>query len=237
MLELYQYPRAFGLPNASPFCMKVESFLRMNDIDYTVVDLEDPRKAPRGKCPFIIDAGKTVADSSEIVRYLTDSRGLSDGLSDDEAALGHLLQRTLEENLYWCVVHERWIEPHNWKTMKSVFFAGMPAPVSAIVSTMVRAKTRRDLRGHGMGRQDRAEIYRRAGEDIAAVAQCLADKPCLFGEQVSRFDACALAFVAGSLRVPLQSEITEHVKQHANLVSYCDRLMTQYFPDFPATSV
>ena len=29
MIKLFQFPPAFGLPNASPFCMKLETWLRM----------------------------------------------------------------------------------------------------------------------------------------------------------------------------------------------------------------
>jgi len=234
MLELHQFPPAFGLPNASPFCMKVEAFLRMNDIDYKVVNLSDPRKAPKGKCPFIMDADKTVADSSEIIRYLIDSRKLEDGLTADQHAHGHLLQRTLEENLYWCLLQERWMDDDNWAVMKKVVFAGMPGAAAAVVSRMVRAKTKRDLIGHGMGRHEKDEINFRAGEDIAALAQCLGEKPFLFGDRPSRFDACALAFVSGAVRVPLRSSIGELVGQHPRLLDYTDRLMNQYFADFPA---
>ncbi len=238
MIELHQFPAAFDLPNASPFCMKIETFLRMHDIDYKTVDVEDPRKAPKGKCPYIVDtsdgANTTVADSSEVISYLMQTRNIDDGLSPDAEARGHLLQRTMEEHLYFCSMYERWMEPDNWKVVKDVFFSGMPAPMTAVFSKIVHSKTKRDLAGHGIGRHDGAEIYRRAGQDLAAISQSLGDNAYLLGDSPSRFDATGLAFMAGLLRVPLRSTIGDEARRHPNLLSYCDRLMQQYFADFPA---
>ena len=46
MIELHQFPRAFGLPNPSPPCMKVESYLRLAGLDYRIETLVNPAKAP-----------------------------------------------------------------------------------------------------------------------------------------------------------------------------------------------
>ena len=44
MIKLFQFPPYWGLPNASPFCMKVETYLRMTGIPYQNVYVRDPRK-------------------------------------------------------------------------------------------------------------------------------------------------------------------------------------------------
>ena len=56
-VKLYQFPSAWGLPNPSPFCMKLEVFLRLAEIPYEIVTWPDPRKAPKGKLPFIEHEG------------------------------------------------------------------------------------------------------------------------------------------------------------------------------------
>ena len=35
MLKLYQFERTWGIPNLSPFCCKIETYLRMADIQQT----------------------------------------------------------------------------------------------------------------------------------------------------------------------------------------------------------
>lgn len=51
MIKLYQFEPAFGLPNASPFCMKVETYLRMAGLPYEIARNADIRKRRKGKCP------------------------------------------------------------------------------------------------------------------------------------------------------------------------------------------
>ena len=53
MITLHQFPPAWGLPNASPFCMKVETYLRMCNLPYTTVNVLNPAKGPKGKLPTL----------------------------------------------------------------------------------------------------------------------------------------------------------------------------------------
>jgi glutathione S-transferase len=73
-IKLFQFPRMFGIPNVSPFCCKLETWLRIAKVPYEVVDTPDPRKGPKGKLPFIEDGGVRIADSSLIVDYLVKTR-------------------------------------------------------------------------------------------------------------------------------------------------------------------
>lgn len=83
MIKLHQFPPLWGLPNASPFCMKVETWLRMAALPYETAVVFNPAKAPKGKLPFITDNGKVVADSGLIIDYLKETYGdkLDGGLS------------------------------------------------------------------------------------------------------------------------------------------------------------
>lgn len=49
MNTVYIFPPAFGLRNASPFCLKIEMALRYLNIEFTIEEVSDPRKAPKGK--------------------------------------------------------------------------------------------------------------------------------------------------------------------------------------------
>ncbi|MDO9189188.1 MAG: glutathione S-transferase N-terminal domain-containing protein, partial [Sulfurimicrobium sp.] len=66
MIELHQFRPFWGLPNASPFCMKAETYLRYRRIPYKVVP-SGPRKSPTGKIPFIVEEGRSITDSEAII--------------------------------------------------------------------------------------------------------------------------------------------------------------------------
>ena len=75
-IRLFQFPRMFSIPNLSPFCCKLETWLRIAGIPYEVVDTLEPRKAPKGKLPFIEDAGLRMGDTSLIIEHLVRTRGV-----------------------------------------------------------------------------------------------------------------------------------------------------------------
>lgn len=103
MITLYQFQPALGCRNPSPFCLKLETYLRMVELPYKIADEADVRKAPKKKLPYIQDGDRTIADSSFIIDYLKQTYGdpLDNGLS--LPAQGTLLafQRLMEDNLYW----------------------------------------------------------------------------------------------------------------------------------------
>ena len=51
MIKLYQFAPAFGLPNTSSFCLKLETYLRMVEIPFESVYSNEMGKAPKGKMP------------------------------------------------------------------------------------------------------------------------------------------------------------------------------------------
>ncbi|MBC7944174.1 MAG: glutathione S-transferase N-terminal domain-containing protein, partial [Burkholderiales bacterium] len=75
MIKLYQFEPAFGLPNASPFCMKLETYLRMAGLPFEIAPNANIMKAPKGKMPYIEDNGRAIADSSLIIEYLRKTYG------------------------------------------------------------------------------------------------------------------------------------------------------------------
>ncbi len=231
MIRLHQFAPAFGLPNASPFCMKLETYLRMAGLPYELVNSGDVLRAPKGKLPFIDDDGTRVADTSFIIEYLKGRYGdpLDAGLAPEQRAVATAFQRLLEENLYWAVVQTRWIEDAGWPKTREAFFGALPVPLRWILPPLARRGLRTEMRGHGMGRHSAAEIRAIGCRDVTAVADFLADKPFMLGEAPTSLDASAYAFLANLLWAPVDSPIQRHARTRPTLEAYCQRMKARYY--------
>lgn len=232
MIKLYQFAPAFGLPNASPFCMKLETYLRMAGLPFELVNSGDVLKAPKKKLPYIVeDDGAVVADSHFIIEHLKQRHGdpLDAGLSPQERAVATAFQRLFEENLYWAVVHTRWADEAGWALTRQAFFGALPPPLRWLLPPLARRGLLGQMRGQGMGRHRVDEIHAIGCRDVTAVADFLADKPFMLGEQPRSLDATAYAFLANLLWAPVDSPIQRHARQRPSLEAYCQRMKARYY--------
>ena len=136
-IRLHKFGEAWGIADPSPFCVKLESFLREADIAYEAVPFEGRRsfaKAPKGKLPFIEDEdGTIVGDSTLIIERLSRQRriDMDEALDDRQKCVSFAFRRMLDEHFYWMGVYSRWIDEPGWSTIRPLFFAQSPAPRSA----------------------------------------------------------------------------------------------------------
>jgi len=69
-LLVHQIPSAWGLPSVGPFCLKLETYLRMVEIPYQSAIDATPFRGPKGKLPWIEHEEKKIGDSGLIIEYL-----------------------------------------------------------------------------------------------------------------------------------------------------------------------
>ena len=232
-IKVFQFPRMFSVPNLSPFCSKLETWLRITGIPYEVVDTPDPRKAPKGKLPFIVDDGTVVADSTFIRWHLESRHGIDfdKGLSATAKAEAWAFEKLCEDQLYWGVVYERWMVDANFERGPRRFFDRAPALIRPLVIAKVCRDLRRTLHGQGFGRHNRDEVVRLTNHATTAIADFLASKTFLMGPEPCGADASVFAQVAGVLCPHFETPIRAHAERHANLVAYRDRGMRRWFPE------
>jgi glutathione S-transferase len=231
VITLYQFAPAWGLPNASSFCLKLETYLRMAGIPYEIAADADMRKAPKGKLPYITDGDKTIADSNLIIEYLKATYGdpLDAHLSQAEQAIALAMRRLIEENLYWVVVYSRWQDPVNWPKTNAVFFGELPPVLRTVIPVLARKSTFESLRGHGMGRHTAAEVYQIGLTDLNALADFLADKLFFMGDQPTSLDASAYGLLANILWAPLVSPLKDRAEALTNISAYCQRMKDRFY--------
>jgi glutathione S-transferase len=227
---MWQAPPVWGLPNGSPFCMKLEAWLRMSGLPYEAKSITSAPKSKSGKIPFIErEDGTLLADSTTIIETLTREHGidLDAALTPRQRAESVLLQRTFEEHLYFLVLHERWCDDAGWRRVGKDYFAMLPAPLRTLLPPFIRRQVKRDAHGQGLARLSDAERLQRGRRDLEAISTMLGDQEFFFGRP-STIDAVAQGFLANCLRTPMDGPITREVKKFDNLVAY-DKRMTERF--------
>lgn len=235
MLQLHTMPRVgWGLFAPSPFCAKVELYLRMADIPHTLAPTLTANRAPRGKLPWIVDDGVAVPDSERIVEHLVATRGdrLDEaGVTDVDRARHHLARRTVEESLYFAIVAERWQDPALRAAYTRDLLAGMPAPARPLVGALARRLLDKQLWQQGTGRHPLDDVIRRAGADVDAVAAVLGDAPYFGGDRPRAIDAAIFGSLANVWYTPTPTRIGAHVGRHAHVVAWLDRVRSRYAAD------
>ena len=232
-LVAYHLPGAWGLPSVSPFCLKLDAWLRMADIPHRSVTATTPFGGPKGKAPWIEHGDKKIGDSSLIIEYLKAEYQVDPDahLSPEQKGVAVAIQRLIDENLYWAMVHDRWLKPENWSALKGTVLGGIPAPVRMIMAPFARRGVRAQIVGHGMGIHSAEEIATIAGRDIDALSAILGDKDYFFGDRPSATDAVVYGQLANIHSVGFASPMKPMIAAHANLVAFIDRFKALYYPD------
>lgn len=233
MLKLYQFERTWDIPNLSPFCCKIETYLRMAGIKYEI-EATLPFSAPKGKLPYISDKGEKIADSRFIINHLKLTyRDLDEGLNDAEMALSIATQRLLEEHLFWVLLYSRWqYTDDNWQVNKQAIFGKLPILIRDIVANGWRFfKIKQQIYGHGTGRHQSEEIFRLGKQDIDSLSAILGNKPYYLGNKPTTLDAAAFGQLINIIGCPIESPLKEYGLTKQNLVEYTNRIKAAFYSD------
>ena len=213
------------LESLSPFCMKVEVYLKLQQLPYKT-EAGDPRKAPKGKMPVIVSGGDRIADSSAIFDYLEQKSDtpLDRGLDAAGRARAHVLKRTFEESLYWAMLWSRWGDDDGWTELRPHIEAAVPGVLRWLLPGIIRKKVVASSHAQGIGRHTREEIYALGKADIEAIAGLLGDRPYLIDDQLRTIDVIGYAFFKNILFWPKPSPLTEHARTFPALAAYVERI-------------
>ena len=236
MLTVHRFGPAWGIPDISPFVVKLETYLRLAGIPYEA-KVGDPRKAPKKKIPYVVDDGVVLGDTRFIIEHLETKRGISldARLTPRDRALATSFQSMLEEHLYWVVVYERWQIEANWArfapTMRQLLGgAGVPGPMTGLVAALARKGMLKQLHAQGTGRHSPAEVGRIGERIVSALAEQIGEGPFFFGAEPATVDATAYAFVLGVLEAPFDGPVRDAAVRKENLKAYVARVRQRCWP-------
>lgn len=231
MIKLYQFPPAWNVANPSPFCLKLETYLRMANLPYDKISVMNPTRGPKGKLPCVSIDGKKIGDSNFIIEVLEEKYKitLDNHLNAQQKAFALTLKRMLEEHLYFIIVYSRWLDSEFWPITRETFFSKLKMPLNFLLPNLVQKKMRRMLQQQGIGRHSRDEIYHLGLTDLEALSALLAPREYCLGNNPSSIDACAYAFLANIMYPPIASPLQEYALSQPHFQSYCERMQKRYF--------
>ncbi|NNC06797.1 glutathione S-transferase family protein [Corallococcus exiguus] len=162
LLELAD-PGLPGIESYSPFCLKAHRALKYAGLPYARGCADNPASHrahnPTGQVPVLLVGAEAVPDSTAILARI---QQLAPGRIDasPEALLWEELADT---SLNGFLVASRWADDRNWPRTRATFFHFMPAPVRAVVPTLIRRKQVERLVARDVWRTGPEACWRRFG--------------------------------------------------------------------------
>lgn len=227
MIEFYKFVPQFGMRDASPFCLKLATYLRLAGIPHETLEIMDPRKAPKQKMPFIVDGGEEIGDSELVIAHLKSKHGdpLGEDLDASQKAVTHAFNVMLAERYYWAgLIYPRWIHEDGKPLMVQTWFSEIPWPVRRFIVGKIFKDIAKASKSHGVGLHTENEIYKLALSDIKALEMQLGDKAFMLDDQPREIDASAYAFLINTACEFFPNPMMEYVKNSKSLMAYIERV-------------
>ncbi|KAL7842582.1 hypothetical protein SRHO_G00242710 [Serrasalmus rhombeus] len=231
---LHQFSRPKnGVPSLSPFCLKMETYLRMVDLPYQ--NYFDGSLSPQGKMPWIEYNHECVSGTEFIIDFLEEKLGVSlnKSLSGPEQAVARAITKMVEEHLYWTIVYCQWVE--NVEQTQNLL--DVPGPLSEVLKwTLCQLNgglVKREMFCQGIGRFTRDELYTLMERDMRTLATLLGDKKYIMGSKVTSVDATVFGHLAQAMWTLPGSKPEQLIKgELINLAMYCERIRRKFWPEW-----
>jgi len=243
VIYLYQFSRTPLLPSLSPYCLKVETWLRLAGLKYENVDHKMRFRSKKGQLPFMELNGEEVADSAIIIKELSAryDKNLDAGLTSEQRNVSYAMIAMLENHLIWIIFYWRAKYPDNVLKGYKVNLQhalGLRLPNSILnfffKITFGRKGTKK-LKAHGIGVHSAEEIEEFGKNDLKVLSEMLDCKPFFFGDEPTTLDVVAFAvlsqlhYLSKDISYPLRDFMTEKCP---NLVGHVSRMKEKCFPDW-----
>ncbi|XP_045608834.1 failed axon connections isoform X1 [Procambarus clarkii] len=242
VVYLYQFTRTPVLPSLSPYCLKVETWLRLAHLQYQNVDHKMKYKSKKGQLPFVEVNGEEIADSAIIIKELGSryNADLDGGLTPEQRNVAHATISMIENHFAWVVKYFFYNNPdlmiQGFKLdLKQVTQRALPTVILNFLFKRKLKAAAKKVRAHGIGVHKPEEIEEFGHNDLTVLSDLLGDKPFFFGDIPTSLDVVAfanlaqVAFMDKEVSYSLRDWMTENC---ANLVEFCNRVKDRAFPDW-----
>uniref|UniRef100_A0A7I4YAS3 GST C-terminal domain-containing protein n=1 Tax=Haemonchus contortus TaxID=6289 RepID=A0A7I4YAS3_HAECO len=235
IVYLYQFPRAESLPNLSPYCLKVETFLKANKIPYEVCSLLLGRSA-YGLLPFIELNGEHIADSQIILHRLKIHFKVKPLPSPKDEAIARTIERTTENHTAMVIFKFKIVESigndyvNATRMLPSLGVPHALAPIFApFVSYMMKSKISKRV-ATSLGKFSDEDFKQLLRKDLDTYRDLLAGNKFFFGDEISSADCTLFSQLATTIYIPVDSYAKNVIQdEYPELVTFCDNVRDKVF--------
>jgi len=204
VVYLFQFNRLPVLPSISPFCLKVESWLKLHGIKYENIDHKCKFRSKKGgMLPFIELNGDEVSDSDTIIATLAkkfEKEMLQ--LTPEQKNVQHAMVSMVENHLHWAIVywrsknHENMLKGYKMSLQTAI---GSKLPASVLNFYFKYTYCRKGLKkvkAGSLGGYTPDEIEQFGKNDLNVLSEMLGDKEFFFGDEPAMLDLVVFSHVA-----------------------------------------
>ncbi|KAE9553758.1 hypothetical protein FO519_003026 [Halicephalobus sp. NKZ332] len=238
LVYLCQFPRSSAVPNLSPFCLKLETWLRIADIPYrNVENFPITYRSREGTLPFVElngieypDSGLAIKDLSLILK----KESLEVHLNDEQRAVARSFEVLIEGNLWPMFLKFR--EQHVDELLAlqpPSLFGPLTKFMNFFARHLITTNTENKLFYSGIGKHSEQDLIRLSEEDLLAISKFLGTKHYLTGFKATKVDAAVFGVLAQIIYLPFETPQKKYISQKCpNLKDYCERIKNRYWPDW-----
>ncbi|KPJ09246.1 Uncharacterized protein C6orf168 [Papilio machaon] len=255
VVYLYQFTRTPVLPSTSPYCLKVETWIRLAGIKYQN-GIPDKNLASGFSATCHLKDINMDSDDKSNDSGVNIGRGCTwqarrgeagysavsaAGLTAEQRGISHAMVSMIENHFSWVVLWWRAKYPESMikgyqVNLRNALNTRLPNPILNICFKFTAArKGMKKAKAHGIGLHTEEEIVEFGKSDLNVLSELLADKPYFFGDEPTLLDVVAFAnlaqlhFIDKEVQHPLRDTMQE---SYPNLVGLVTRVKERAFPDW-----
>ncbi|PAV86430.1 hypothetical protein WR25_24465 [Diploscapter pachys] len=235
VVYLFQFPRITTAPNLSPFCLKIESMLRVYNIKHEIIETMRKR-GDNGQLPFIELNGKQIADSQLIDVVLREHFNISSLPSKRDEGFARAIDRMLNGNTFGGILYFKVLKRFDGFTdviMREM--SRQPSFLIPFLQTVFRLLVgkRLDLRTRTLVGDFSTEEFRMLlKKDFDALVDILGDRKFLFGDEITPTDCSLFGQLVTVHNLSYDNEVQSILrKDYKPLLDYIDRFRQEVFPN------
>jgi len=242
IVYLYQFPRCPKLPNISPKCLKVETWLKLHGIKYENVNHNAKLRSKRGLLPFVELNGEEIADSEIIIKSLakTYNKDLDASLNQEQKNIQHAMLTMVDNHLHGAFM--MWATRNadnllNGYKLNLQQLMGMKIPAGILNFIFKHSYCRKGMakaKASGFKGYTPEEVEEEGKKDLLVLKEMLGEQQFFFGDEPHSLDLVAFCHIAQILNVesevacPLRDYMDEECK---NLVGLYNRMKDRAWGD------